>query len=157
MSDFQNELKNDYGFENIVFIAVGSNFFNTATTNNFCANSDLPLVLDDSPEFPIRAQFSPYNDHKSLTFIGYDGEFIANVSVNNFDESIKNQIINILTDNYQNNILGDINSDELINVLDVVLIVNLILSSSFDSSADINSDNVLDVLDIVNLINMIIN
>lgn len=157
MSDFQDELKNDYGFENIVIIAVGSSFFNTATTDNFCANSNLPVVLDNSPEFPIRAQFSPYDEHKSLTFIGYDGEFLANVSLNSFDENTKSQIIDILTNNYQNNIIGDINSDELVNVLDVVLIVNLILSSSFDTSADINEDNVLDILDIVNLINIIIN
>ena len=76
---------------------------------------------------------------------------------NSFDQNTKSQIIDILTNNYQNNIIGDINSDELVNVLDVVLIVNLILSSSFDTSADINEDNVLDILDIVNLINIIIN
>ncbi|MDC2984489.1 dockerin type I domain-containing protein [Candidatus Marinimicrobia bacterium] len=156
MSDFQEELKNDYGFENIVFIAVGDDFFNTATTNNFCANSDLPLVLDIGPDYPIRAQFSPYSEHKSLTVTGYNGEFLGNVSVTSLNTTVKNQIIEIITENYQDNILGDVNFDELVNVLDVVLVVNLVLSSTFQNYADINSDGFVNVLDVVQIINIIL-
>jgi len=56
---------------------------------------------------------------------------------------------------------GDINSDSMLNVLDIVLVVNFILgndtpSSSEFSAADLNSDGVVDVLDIVTLVNVIL-
>ncbi|MBI65841.1 MAG: hypothetical protein CMG64_06080 [Candidatus Marinimicrobia bacterium] len=55
-------------------------------------------------------------------------------------------------------VLGDINNDEEINVLDVVLLVNMILGSEPENlnTADINSDNQLNVQDIVILISMIL-
>ena len=53
-------------------------------------------------------------------------------------------------------LLGDLNGDSLINVQDVILTINLILISEYNSSADINSDDVVDILDIVQLINLIL-
>ena len=52
-------------------------------------------------------------------------------------------------------ILGDINEDDIINVLDVVILVNVILSGEENSNADINQDGTINVLDIVTLINII--
>ena len=53
--------------------------------------------------------------------------------------------------------LGDINDDDIINVLDVVLLVNIILNSDdFTSSADLNGDNIVNVLDVVLLVNLIL-
>jgi hypothetical protein len=52
-------------------------------------------------------------------------------------------------------ILGDINGDDTINVLDVVILVNIILLGEENSNADINQDGVINVLDIVTLINII--
>ena len=52
---------------------------------------------------------------------------------------------------------GDINGDDIINVLDVVLLVNIILNSDdFTSSADLNGDNIINVLDVVLLVNLIL-
>ncbi|MDB4126292.1 C25 family cysteine peptidase, partial [Candidatus Marinimicrobia bacterium] len=45
-------------------------------------------------------------------------------------------------------ILGDINEDDIINVLDVVILVNVILSGEENSNADINQDGIINVLDI---------
>ena len=54
--------------------------------------------------------------------------------------------------------LGDVNGDSVINVLDVVQIVNSILNSeSYNYIADINNDDSVDVLDVIEIINMIIN
>jgi len=53
--------------------------------------------------------------------------------------------------------LGDINSDEVINILDVVLLVNIILGSNeFESSADLNNDGIANILDVVLLVNIIL-
>ncbi|MBC8310753.1 MAG: choice-of-anchor B family protein [Candidatus Marinimicrobia bacterium] len=60
-----------------------------------------------------------------------------------------------------NIILGDVNGDSIINVLDIVNIVNFILSYSepdFQASiaADVNGDGVINVLDIIAIVNLII-
>jgi hypothetical protein len=56
--------------------------------------------------------------------------------------------------------LGDINQDELLNVLDIVLIINVILAQTSTSeelaSGDMNQDGTLNVLDIVTLVNIIL-
>tara|TARA_B100001750_G_C15304024_1_gene493761 strand:- start:233 stop:841 length:609 start_codon:yes stop_codon:yes gene_type:complete len=59
-------------------------------------------------------------------------------------------------------LLGDVNFDEIINVLDVVQLVNFILGSLEPNStqsyiADMNNDGFLNVQDIIILINIILN
>lgn len=53
--------------------------------------------------------------------------------------------------------LGDINSDNAINIQDIILGVNFILNNDYSSVADLNSDQLVDVIDIVLLVNLIIN
>tara|TARA_Y100001970_G_scaffold37263_1_gene45982 strand:+ start:842 stop:2320 length:1479 start_codon:yes stop_codon:yes gene_type:complete len=55
-----------------------------------------------------------------------------------------------------NNLIGDLNSDLVINVIDAVILVELILNSNYEFYADINMDNFLDILDLVQLINLIL-
>ena len=52
---------------------------------------------------------------------------------------------------------GDINNDGIINVLDVVMIVNIVLSNEYNELADLNSDDSIDILDVVQLVNIILN
>ena len=54
-------------------------------------------------------------------------------------------------------LMGDVNEDNSINILDVILVINLILESEFDLTADMNVDGLINVLDIVQLINIILN
>ena len=97
LSNFQEEIRNDYGFENVVIIAVGQS--NTSGFNsNFCSNSDLPLVIDQYPSLPIREQFgeSSFNEfHKSIIILGHDGEYLGQISVNSVSASVKNYILGI--------------------------------------------------------------
>ena len=58
-------------------------------------------------------------------------------------------------------ILGDVNSDELLNVLDIVQYVCFITSNLSDCDindicGDINDDNLINILDIIILVNIII-
>jgi len=53
-------------------------------------------------------------------------------------------------------ILGDISGDGIVNVLDVVAMVNLVLSGGYDVVADMNSDGTLNVLDVVLLVGIIL-
>ena len=53
-------------------------------------------------------------------------------------------------------LLGDLNQDGGINVQDVILMVNLVLSNEYIFLADINEDNLVNIQDIVSLINIIL-
>lgn len=58
--------------------------------------------------------------------------------------------------NIDSGLLGDINNDNTINVSDVVVAVNLVLTSQYNFLADLNSDGLLNVSDIVILVNIIL-
>ena len=51
---------------------------------------------------------------------------------------------------------GDLNNDEILNILDVVAMINLILDSQFNACGDINLDNALNILDVVMFVNIIL-
>ena len=53
--------------------------------------------------------------------------------------------------------IGDINGDSLVNIQDVILTVNLILSNEYNYQVDFNSDGLINVLDIIELVNIILN
>ena len=53
-------------------------------------------------------------------------------------------------------ILGDLNDDGGINVLDIVIMANMILNGEYSEIADMNSDGGLNVLDIVMLVDIIV-
>ena len=53
-------------------------------------------------------------------------------------------------------VLGDISGDGIINILDVVAMVNLVLTSDYDQLADMNIDGILNVLDVVILVGIIL-
>ena len=52
--------------------------------------------------------------------------------------------------------MGDINSDGVLNVLDIVSLVNIILSGETDPLGDVNLDGDINVLDVVILVNIIL-
>jgi len=59
-------------------------------------------------------------------------------------------------------LLGDVNFDGLLNVLDAVLLVNAVVNQELFNdaefqAADLNEDNLLNVLDVVILVNLILN
>ena len=67
----------------------------------------------------------------------------------------------IITLNPQTILLGDINNDGIINVLDVVVLVNIILENTIPTEyqlivSDINSDEDINILDVVTLVNIIL-
>ena len=53
-------------------------------------------------------------------------------------------------------LFGDINSDNAINIIDVISLVNIILSSAQCDECDLNNDGLLNVLDIISLVNLIL-
>ena len=156
MSNFQDELRNEDGYEEIVIIAVGQTNISTFN-NNFCANSDLPLVMDQYPALPIREQFG--GDHKEIIILDRDSNEIGSIIVNGLSTSAKNYIRGVIADNYEiepDPVMGDLNGDEVVNIQDVILVINVIINGVLNPGADINGDGVVNVQDIVLIVNIII-
>ncbi len=87
--------------------------------------------------------------------ISYNGDTGSGGSL--VEAALDDFLIEIVNSNL--GITGDINSDNLVNILDAVIIINMILDlipSDF-STADLNSDNTINILDIIILINIILN
>ena len=59
-------------------------------------------------------------------------------------------------DYLQDIILGDLNTDGTLNILDIVLTMNMILISDYNIIADVNEDGTLDILDIVIMVNILV-
>ena len=57
-----------------------------------------------------------------------------------------------------NLIVGDINGDSIVNILDVIQTVNMVLGvTEVNLIADLNSDSIVNVIDIIGIVNIIIN
>lgn len=73
------------------------------------------------------------------------------------DAQLLNVVNDVFNDNSENECSpGDINGDFILNILDVVLMVNLVLSEAMNDCSDLNQDQSLNVLDIVILVNIIL-
>ena len=105
--------------------------------NGSIVNENLPLVA-------TRCYVqSPFHNEDAIYFGGFD----PNGYLSTNKAWIYKQI---------NNLNGDINNDGIINILDVVQVVNLVLSDEYEENCDLNGDSIINILDIVQLINMIL-
>ena len=114
--------------------------------------------MDQYPTLPIRDQFSPYGQHKQVVILDYDASFLGVITLNSgLNNTAKNYIRNIIEEHYQQSVLGDMNGDSIVNIQDIILLVNVILTGGTDTVADINSDGTINVLDIIQVVNIILN
>ena len=89
-----------------------------------------------------------------------DQEGIIQYANNEIDTEWMIYVINELT-GFNEGLLGDINQDSIINILDIVIIINIILETSNPSeyqiwASDLNQDEITNILDVVMLVNLIL-
>jgi len=126
---------------------------------------DLELTNDSSPMWAeYRFILSNYIDLTSEVQF----RFIASDLLNNGDTGSGGSLVEAAVDDFLleaisfgTPIVGDLNFDNDVNVLDIVLLVNFILDESMPNddqyfAADLNGDSMLDVLDVVLLVNYIL-
>ncbi|SVC55879.1 uncharacterized protein METZ01_LOCUS308733, partial [marine metagenome] len=51
---------------------------------------------------------------------------------------------------------GDLNGDDIIDILDIIILVNMILDDEYNSIADLNEDGELNILDVVTIVNLVL-
>ena len=85
-----------------------------------------------------------------------EGEYTADILVVSDSENLVVPVY--LTVLNEQGMVGDINGDMTLNVLDIVSLVNLILGDGeYDYNADLNQDGSIDVVDVVQLVNLVLN
>ena len=89
-----------------------------------------------------------------------DQQGILQYANNEIDTEWMLYVLDELTGSNQG-MLGDINVDGAVNILDAVILVNFVLGFQIPtglefSASDLNSDGILNVLDIIQLVNIIL-
>ena len=54
-------------------------------------------------------------------------------------------------------LLGDINQDGFVDILDAIEVVNLVLNGEYNELVDMNYDGTINILDIIDIIYIILN
>ena len=110
----------------------------------------IPLIIETEHQFhewfSISGSFGDIvilDPSMVLRYVGNDDEYILNI------------IEQILFEPHW--IIGDVNIDQTINIQDIVLLVNYILTSTYNSSADLNNDEITNIQDVIIVVNLILN
>ena len=146
-----------------------SNTDNQNTISNFIQENSLtfPILYDSGSPGGVQG-----GDTYDLYYMPNDGspyprDFIINqegvISYAN-NEIDTEWMLSVIYDliNNSNGLIGDINQDNIINVLDIISLINFILGSQIPNdsqiiSSDINEDQIINILDVVMLVNVILN
>ena len=99
---------------------------------------------------PIEQITSDDNQIQLNILLSNDGYSITNIGNNAPRLVIEYEIQNII-------LLGDINGDSIVNVLDLMAIVNTIFNSSnnYIEIADMNYDGIIDIYDLIHMVEVI--
>ena len=122
---------------------------------------------DDSDPYPVNSEYVLFSSNRSGGQGGWD-LYLADVNSSitwSMDEFIINTSMHELGACYFSGVsdpLGDLNQDGFINVIDIVMVVDFILSMQDPTDieillADLNSDEMIDVVDVVMIIDIILN
>ena len=150
----------EYQDEGVIMIGIS----NTMNIDAFVDENSLtfPILFDPGSNGGVDG-----GDTYDLYYLPNDGspyprDFIINAdgileyANNEIDIAWMIDIIQNLLD-LNEQIIGDVNQDGILNVLDVILIINIILfDNHYDESADLNGDDIINILDIIVLVSMIL-
>ena len=156
-----------FNHDEVIVVGI-SNTNNQNIINNFVTENSLsfPILFDTGSPGGVQG-----GDTYDLYYMPNDGspyprDFVINqeglisYANNEIDTAWMLSVISeLLSDNM---LLGDINQDGSINVLDIVSMINFILSNNIPTDnqfilSDINEDGIINVLDIVLIVNIILN
>ena len=144
-SGLQMSFNSDYAHNNLTtYIMKSPSWVGIDELNNFEVSGE--IIAGNSQSINIIAQNTGLPD----------GTYGAYLNISSNASSSSSYPIELVSLN--NNIIGDINGDTLINVVDVVQLVNMALGEQTPnlSVGDINQDGIINVLDIVQIVSIIL-
>ena len=108
------------------------------------------ISYDDEESIREKASYIIEQDIGGAMFWEFSGDKFSD---------LLNQVNDIFNSESSDEIIGDLNNDEMVDVLDVVVLVNHILNPTAIEldGADINDDGNIDIIDVVQLVNIILN
>ena len=145
----------------------GNDFWQVDVTNDGQNWYSLENTNDSSPEW-IKKQFLlsslgiAITSNMQFRFIAEDASYPGdNGSGGSIIEAAIDDFTIEVFESGEDTVLGDINSDGSIDILDVVMLVNFVLNVNEPnpgqfSASDINNDGIINILDIVAVVGMII-
>ena len=154
-------------FDDVIFVGI-SNTNNQNVINNFVEENSLtfPILFDSGSPGGVQGGDTYDNYYMPNDGSPYPRDFIINqdgviaYANNEIDTEWMISIIYDLLDT-NNDVLGDINSDQFINILDIVVMINFILQTDIPNEqeawcSDLNQDSIINVLDVVMLVTIIL-
>ena len=143
------------------FINLPQEATNLKISSNFISNLNCThLAISSTDEFFLSPLSLDNNDNYISIDSFPDGNQVL-IFNTNYNDVISNQIsFTILLD--QSDLIGDLNYDGEINVVDVIIVVNFALFITIPNEselllADLNEDDTINIMDVVQLINIILN
>ena len=93
-------------------------------------------------------------DYNTAIILNHDLVYIASPNASSY--IVIETILESLLEDLPAGTTGDINGDDVINILDLIVLVNMILDGGYSATADLNEDGNVNILDIVALVNIIL-
>jgi len=114
------------------------------------------MVTADSSPYPYWEAWNA--SQRDLYLLDHELQIVFHENITSgLNEEMIYSIVEDLISGIPNNIiLGDINGDEILNVLDIVLMINMILDNEYSIVADVNEDGFVNVIDVVLMVNILV-
>ena len=154
LSDFENPFVLSTNKGASQFINLPSEDMNLIVFTDFPNDIHLShLKIDQNNDIQLINLYQQNNNFYFSISSQDTNVLIANSNYNNIET---NDIVFYLSINY---FVGDLNNDEAVNILDIILLVEHILSPATVEldGADINDDGDVNILDVIQLVNIILN
>jgi len=151
-----------YQYEGVLMVGI-INTSNQSQIDSFIEENSItfPILFDPGSSGGVQggetydAYYMPNDGSPYPRDFIVDQEGILQYANNEIDTEWMLYVLDELIGENQG-ILGDINGDSTLNILDLVSLVNLVLSNEYINAGDLNEDGTLNILDVVLLVNLIL-
>ena len=153
LNDFYQELISAGHNDKVKLFGVGKDSHINQLSN--WTNQNESIVSADSSPFSVWNSWDA--SQRDLYILDSDGNIQYHQDISSgISNSVYDLVYNLI-DEIEVSIQGDVNSDGLINIVDVVQTVNMVLGTvEINPLADMNNDSMINVIDIVNIVNIIL-
>ena len=142
------------GYDQVKLIGIGYSYQSNSFSNWSNSNEFSSVCYDNSNNPTFNSWGASQRD---FYILDHEKNLVLEQNISGgLPNDLESLIINLISDIPNETISGDFNQDGILNVVDVVSIINLVLTNQYNEIADVNSDNLLNVVDIVMLVNLII-